>query len=184
MNQVRVRAAAVRADATELRARASSLLQQSGAMGWNSKAGDALRERITEVATSLGGQAQALDDAATALEAHAHSVDDVKQAIRDAQLWVEDRWREAQTVAATAVETVQDVADAAVTRFMRVMVDTAANLQTGMVRIAVFTVAGVQVTAAAVDHAHEVITTIPVLPVGERREWLDVRSTYAARGWV
>lgn len=156
---LRSRAGAVRADATDLRARAASLLVQAESMSWSSSAGDALRARVRDVGGGLGSQAQALDDAATALEAHVRAVEEVKQAIQAAAQLVSEVWGRAQHITANVVEVAKDVVEAEVTQFSRI-VGTTVQFGMDMVRVNVFTLAGQEIADTVVDHARTVLGTV------------------------
>jgi hypothetical protein len=182
MRQLRARASVLRDNGDEIRARAKSLLAQAESMSWSSKAGDALRASIRNLAHDLGGQAQLLEDAATALEVHARAVDETKALIAATQKWVSDAWNRAAHVAFNAVEVVKDVAHASVTGFMRVLT-AAVSGDVEKVRVAVFTLSGHEIDREQVLQAKTVVATVPALPPVGSKDWLDVSHTFQTRGW-
>ena len=182
MNRLRARAAALRQNGDEMRARARSLLAQAESMTWSSNAGDIFRDRIRVIALDLGSQAQFLDDTAAALELHARTVDGVKAAITNAQKWVSDAWSRAAHIALNAVEVVKDVVHTAVTGFMRVL-GAVASGDLDKVRVAVFTIGGQEVPREQVQQAKTILGTVPALPQAGSKDWLDLSQTFRSRGW-
>ena len=174
MAVVRANAALLRAQGDDVRAYATGIKARSEEMNWNSDAATAFRAEITLTADALGRSAASLNSAADALTAHASAVDGVKAAIKEAQQWAAERLQEARTIAGNVVKVVQDVAENAVTGFMTVLASIADQLNN--VKVSVFQVFGVDVAAADVARAEDIVRAVPSEPGEGSRDWLDVQT--------
>jgi hypothetical protein len=183
MGALQARAAGLRGMADEVRGRAATLVQQADAMSWNSTAGDALRGRMQGIAAELGAQAQGMDDAALNLETHIRSVNEVKSAIAAAERVVADSWDRAKHIATNAIEVAKDVLHSSVSGMMRVIGAVATGDPT-KIRVAVFTLAGHDISHEAVAQAKSVVRTVPALPASGSKDWLDLNQTFTSQGWT
>ena len=181
MTALQARAAGLRGMADEIRGRAATLVQQAEAMSWKSTAGDALRVRVQRTAAELGAQAQGMDDAAVSLETHIRSVNGVKAAIAAAERTVADAWNRATHIATNSIEVAKDVLHSSVTGMMRVIGAVATGDPT-KIRVAVFTLAGHDISHQAVAQAKSVVRTVPVLPASGSKDWLDLNQTFTSQG--
>lgn len=182
MAVARARASALRADASDARARARTLRQQADAMQWKSAAADVLRARVLDAATVYAALATTLDNAAADLESHARAVDVVKGAIAKAERWVRDRLDDARTIVSNVVETTQEVAQSAVNGFMKV-VRWVSDGVSDAVEVSVCFLFGRQISHAEVAKAKDVTATVPAAPVAGSKDWLDLESLFATKGW-
>ena len=82
---IRRRVSQLRDQGADVRALADELVARVDALGWTGRAGDALRERVTDRARHLRIAADRHVGAADALAAHAEAVDDVRESIAAAE---------------------------------------------------------------------------------------------------
>lgn len=155
---LRSRASDLRALAGDTRERATTLRSAVG-NAWVSSAAASFTHALGERATDLDSAATALDEAAEALEAHARAVDAVKQAIVEAEHWISDRWNDAVNLVGNAVEALED----------------------GVGKV--FSFFGKKVPDFLVHEAHDIVHTVPSLPVPGSQEWLALSDTFHRRGW-
>ena len=182
MATVRTDESNLRAMANEMRSRALALTAQAEAMAWNSGAAQAFRIQITETADDLGRSAATLDAAADALATHARAVDAVKQAISEAQEWVEERLNDARTVVSNVTKSVFDVAEHAVTGFMT-RLGSIIDGATTRVQVSVYRLFGNDVPTETVQRAQTITQAVPTSPSHGARDWLDLKDTFAGNGW-
>lgn len=82
---MRKHAGALREQGVEIRGLADQIVAQAEAVTWVGRAGDAMRERVRERATSLRKAADRHDVAAASLDAHLQRVDELKDSIAETE---------------------------------------------------------------------------------------------------
>jgi len=88
-----------------------------------------------------------------------------------------DRLSEAQTIVYNVVNTVEDVAENAVTSFVAIIGHFVGEVGK-MVTVARYTVFGQQISRARLSHARAVAHTVASRPPGGSKDWLDLQAIF------